>query len=88
MTLRTLICFIEKLDKEDIARKFNEHVPALLPALFSAFTNEEVSAHCREKVLEVFHLVLGTVSWHAGIENDIVEKCFDETFNSWMALFL
>lgn len=63
-------------------------MPKVLPALFSAFTNDQVTAHGREQVLEVLYLCLRTVSWADGIDNDLVENCLGETFNSWMALFL
>lgn len=29
-----------------------------------------------------------TVSWADGIDNELVDNCLGETFNSWMALFL
>jgi hypothetical protein len=63
-------------------------VPKILPALFSAFTNEEVNAHGREQILEVLYLCLRTVSWADGIDNELVDSCLNETFNSWIALFL
>ncbi len=28
------------------------------------------------------------IAWADGIENAFVHDCLDETFNSWMALFL
>jgi hypothetical protein len=48
MSLRTLIYFIEKIDDERTVKLFHDNVPKILPALFSAFTNEEVTAHGRE----------------------------------------
>jgi hypothetical protein len=56
--------------------------------LFSAFTNEEVDVHGRELVLETLYLCLRTISWADGIDNELVDACLCETFNSWMALFL
>lgn len=88
MALRTLLFFIEKIEDEKAIRQFTEFVPKILPALFSAFTNEEVSAHGREQILDVLYLCLRTVSWADGIDNQLVENCLSETFNSWMALFL
>jgi len=88
MGLRTLICFIEKIDDERTVRQFYDNVPKILPALFSAFTNEEVTAHEREQILDVLYLCLRTVSWADGIDNELVDACLGETFNSWMALFL
>jgi len=48
MVLRAIICFIEKIEDEKSVKQFSEIVPKILPALFSAFTNEEVTAHGRE----------------------------------------
>ena len=86
--LRTLIYFIEKIEDENAIKQFQEFVPKILPALFTAFTNEEVTAHAREQILQVFYLCLRTVSWADGIDNELVDSCLGETFNSWMALFL
>lgn len=36
----------------------------------------------------MFYLCLRTVSWADGIDNELVDNCLNETFNSWMALFL
>lgn len=47
-----------------------------------------MDAHGREQILEVLYLCLRTVSWADGIENEIVEASLNDTFNSWMALFL
>jgi hypothetical protein len=87
-SLRTLIYFIELIEVEKDVKLFHQFVPKILPSLFSAFTNEEVDAHGREQILEVFYLCLRTVSWADGIDNELVEDCLSETFNSWMALFL
>ena len=43
-----MIFFINKLEDEKGIKQFTEFVPKILPALFSAFTNEEVDAHGRE----------------------------------------
>lgn len=67
---------------------FSDFVPNILPALFSAFTNEEVNAHGRELVLEALYLCLRTISWADGIDRNLVDSCLSETFNSWMALFV
>jgi len=82
------VFFIDRLEDELSIKQFNEFVPKLLPSLFSAFTNEEVDAHGREQILEVLYLCLRTVSWADGIDNELVEQCLSETFNSWMGLFL
>lgn len=88
LSLRTLINFINLIEDEKSIKRFHEFVPKILPPLFSAFTNEEVDAHGRELVLETLYLCLRTVSWADGIDNELVENCLSETFNSWMALFL
>lgn len=87
-SLRTIIYFLDLLEDENAIRLFHKFVPMMLPTLFSAFTNEEIDAHGREQILEVFYLCLRTVSWADGIDNELVENCLSETFNSWMALFL
>lgn len=76
------------LQEEQAMKQFSEFVPKILPNLFSAFTNDEVDAHGRELVLETLYLCLRTVSWADGIDNELVDNCLSETFNSWMALFL
>ena len=88
MVIRTLNFFIPLIDDERAMRQFHSLVPKILPALFSAFTNDEVTAHGRESILEVFYLCLRTISWADGIDNELVSNCLNETFNSWMALFL
>ena len=61
----------------------------MLPALQSAFMNDElVDAKGREQIFEVLYLCLRTVSWADGIDNEVVEASLNDTFNSWIALFL
>lgn len=88
LSVRTLIFFISMIEDEHSIRQFHEFVPKILPPLFSAFTNDEVDAHGRELVLECLYLCLRTISWADGIDNELVDNCLSETFNSWMALFL
>ena len=88
MSVRTLSYFIPLIDEEKAMKQFHSLVPKILPALFSGFTNDEVTAHGREIILEVFYLCLRTISWADGIDNELVSGCLNETFNSWMALFL
>jgi hypothetical protein len=88
MSLKALHYLLEKLEDEKALQEFTQFVPQILPALFSAFTNDEVDAHGRELVLEDLYLCLRTVSWADGIDNQLVEGCLGDTFNSWMALFL
>ena len=63
-------------------------VPIVLPALFETFTNEEIGVHAREQILHLFYLLIRLVAWADGRENELVEECLGETFQSWMALFL
>ena len=88
MHLTALITFVERVDDERSMKQFAQFVPKILPALFTAFTNDEVTAKGREKVLQVLHLCLRTVSWADGIDNELVDSCLSDTFNSWMALFI
>jgi hypothetical protein len=60
----------------------------LLPVLFEAFTNEAVKALGRAQILHLFYTMIRMVAWADGIDNELVSGCLDETFNSWMALFL
>lgn len=89
LSLRTLLYFLQAIDDEKSVKLFHQFVPKILPNLFSAFTNDElVNAHGREQILDVLYYCLRTVSWADGIDNDLVEACLSETFNSWMSLFL
>ena len=65
-------------------------VPILMPSLFEAFTNEDLEhkIHTREQILHLFYLLLRLVAWADGIDNELVEECLGETFQSWMVLFL
>jgi hypothetical protein len=72
MALRTIIYFLELIDDEKAIKLFHEFVPRILPSLFSAFTKDEVTAHLREQILEVFYLCLRSVSWADGIDNELV----------------
>jgi hypothetical protein len=56
--------------------------------MLEAFTKEEMGVKGREKTLNLFYLMMRGIAWADGIENAFVHDCLDETFNSWMALFL
>ena len=56
--------------------------------LINAFTTEGVDASGRAKILHMFYMMMRMVAWADGIDNGLVSGCLDETFNSWMALFL
>ena len=86
--LRALIFFLERIEDENRGKDLHEHLPVILSAILSAFTNEEIGSHGREQVLHIFYLCLRTISWADGIDNELIEGCLDETFNQWMAVFL
>lgn len=84
-----MLHFLAAIDDEKSVKLFHKFVPKILPALQSAFMNDElVDAGGREHIFEVLYYCLRTVSWADGIDNEIVDECLQETFNSWMALFL
>ena len=82
-SLRVVIYTIERCDD-----RFHIFLPQLLPYLFSAFTFAEATPKIREKSLYAYYLSLRTVAWADGLDNDLIARCLDETFNMWMALFL
>ena len=65
-------------------------VPIVMPSLFEAFTNEDIEnkIHAREQILHLFYLLIRLVAWADGIDNELVQSCLGETFQSWMVLFL
>ena len=63
-------------------------MPIALPALFETFTNEEIGVPEREQILNLFYMLIRLVAWADGRDNELVEECLGETFQSWMALFL
>ena len=63
-------------------------VPILLPALFAAFTNEEIGVRGREKILDLFYNLIRLITWADGIDNEMVQSCLGDTFQMWMALFM
>jgi hypothetical protein len=89
VSIRALLYFMKSIEDEKSIKKFHELVPKILPGLFSAFTNDEaVDAHGRELVLDILYYCLRTVSWADGIDNELVDSCLQDTFNSWMSLFV
>ena len=88
MSIRTLLYFMQGIEDEKKIKQFHTFVPKVLPGLFSAFTNDQVDAHGREQILDVLYYCLRTVSWADGIDNELVDSCLQDTFNSWMSLFL
>lgn len=63
-------------------------VPLCLPLLLEAFTKEEIGVKGRSRTFVLFHLMVRGIAWADGIDNSLVHQCLDETFESWMALFL
>lgn len=88
MSIRTLLYFMKGIEDEKSIKKFHTFVPKILPGLFSAFANDQVDAHGREQILDILYYCLRTVSWADGIDNELVDSCLQDTFNSWMSLFL
>jgi hypothetical protein len=66
----------------------SDFVQHILPALFGAFTSSEATDQIREKVLTAAFLCLRTFAWADGVDDDLVRRCLDDSFNSWMALFI
>jgi len=44
--------------------------------------------HSREQILHLFYTLIRLVTWADGRDNELVSASLDETFQSWMALFL
>lgn len=87
-SLRTLILLIEQIEENDLGKEFHGYIGLILPAILSAFTNEEIGTHGREQVLHILYQCLRCISWADGIDNELVQGCLNETFNQWMAVFL
>lgn len=62
--------------------------PLCLPVLLEAFTKEEMGQNGRAHTLMLFYLMVRGIAWADGIDNELVERCLGETFDSWMVLFL
>lgn len=63
-------------------------VPLALPVMLEAFTKEEMGSKGRAHTLVLFYLMVRGIAWADGMDNELVHNCLDETFTSWMALFL
>lgn len=88
MAVRSIMNMLEYIEEEAVFKEFYEYVPPILSAILSAFTNDEITSHGREQLLQIFYLCLRTISWADGIDNELIDMCLNETFNQWMALFL
>lgn len=60
----------------------------ILAALFAAFVNAEGNEARRSKCFFLMYLCLRSFAWADGPQNDVVAKCLDETFASWVALMV
>ena len=63
-------------------------VPLILPGILETFTSEEIGVKGREQILSLYYMLIRLVAWADGIDNELVSDCMDETFQSWIALFL
>ena len=89
VSIRALLFLMQAIEDEKKVKQFHKFVPHILQGLFSAFTNDElVDMHARELILDVLYYCLRTVSWADGIDNELVDECLLDTFNSWISLFL
>lgn len=93
LTLRIIynvfLAFEEHNKDQDIAKQlYTLIVPIALPVLLEAFTKEEMGAKGRAHTLVLFYLMVRGIAWADGMDNELVHNCLDETFSSWMALFL
>lgn len=89
--MRVVRYLIERVDEREagqLSRNLHPMVPVVLPALFAAFTNEATEGGGRVLILHLFYSLIRLVAWADGIDNELVHDCLDETFQSWMALFL
>lgn len=90
---RVIRFFLESAEEQDQGlgmRNMYHLVPIIMPSLFQSFTNEDMEhkIHAREQILHLFYLLIRLVAWADGIDNELVDSCLGETFQSWMVLFL
>ena len=69
-------------------QKFTRFASKILAALFTAFVNSEENEARRSKSLYLVYLCLRSFAWADGPQNELVSKCLDDTFSSWMALIV
>jgi hypothetical protein len=69
-------------------QKFTRFAAKILATLFSAFVNAEGNECRRSKCLYLVYLCLRSFAWADGYNNELVSKCLDDTFSSWMALIV
>ena len=68
--------------------KYHVMINKMLENLFSAFTSPQSDSKIREKCFEVYHRCLRCVSWADGIDEQVITTALDDTFNTWMTLFI
>ena len=84
-----LLKFEEHFKDQEFAKQlYAVLTPICLPILLEAFTKEEMGAQGRSHTLVLFYLMVRGIAWADGIDNELLHSCLDETFGSWMALFL
>ena len=81
-SLQTLIYSLEHDEKYHVI------VSKVLENLFAAFTSSQSDSKIHEKWFEVYYRCLRCVSWADGIDNKIMTSSLDDTFNTWMTLFI
>ena len=67
---------------------FTRFAPKILASLFSGFINAEDNEFRRAKCLYLVYLCFRTFAWADGSDNELVSRCLDDTFSSWMALIV
>lgn len=86
--MRTFIQDFDDIEGGKHARQLHYLLPIMLPALLEAFTCEEAGVRGRERILSLFYNLIRLITWADGIDNELVDKCLQDDFHQWMALFL
>ena len=71
-----------------INQKYARFAAKILAAMASAFINAEGNESRRAKCLYIVYLCLRTFAWADGYDNELVSRCLDDTYQSWMALLV
>jgi hypothetical protein len=79
--------FLDGLTDERMIKKFEKHVPQILEGMLKVYGSQnKLGMHGKTQALKVFYLCLRCISWADGIENELVEKCLNSTFNQWISI--
>ena len=70
--IRTIRFFLELADDQLRVKEANFLVPVLLPALYEAFTADEIGQKGREQILQIVFLLIRSIAWADGIDNELV----------------